>query len=245
MKQNYDKVKNSCAKFSEQIRKIKSELDVDFPWYPYDTFSNIWHLEPIVTEEADTLFIPGKKYADIGAGDGDLSFYFESLGNECDIYENATTNMNGLRGAYRMKKVLTSAVNIIQCDLDSQFDVQFRYDLIFFLGILYHLKNPFFVLEKLSKVSSYMFVSTRIARHFQANGQDVSAFPATYLLAPDELNNDATNFWIFTDAGLKRILDRTGWEMISYRTVGDTVHSNPSDMNCDERAFAFLRSRRL
>ena len=195
-----------------------------------------------MTEEADTLFIPGKKYAAIGAGDGDLSFYFESLGNECDIYENATTNMNGLRGAYRMKKILTSAVNIIQCDLDSQFDVQFRYDLIFFLGILY---NPFFVLEKLSKASSYMFVSTRIARHFQASGQDVSAIPATYLLAPEELNNDATNFWIFTDAGLKRILDRAGWEVISYRTAGDTVHSNPRDMNCDERAFAFLKSRRL
>ncbi len=241
----FDDVKNSAPSFAERLKNVKKSLRVEFPWYPYDTMANFWHIDPIVTEEFDFLFTPSKKYADIGAADGELAYYLEFLGNDCDIYDNAPTNMNGLRGANALKAALDSRVNIVQCDLDSQFDIKHQYDVLFFFGILYHLKNPLFVLEKLSSVSRFMFLSTRIARHFQANEQDVSAFPAAYLLAPDEANNDATNFWIFTDAGLKRVIDRAGWELIGYRTVGDTQHSNPQDNDRDERAFAFLRSRRL
>jgi hypothetical protein len=71
--------------------------------------------------------------------------------------------------------------------------------LVFCLGILYHLKNPLYVLERLAEVSSYLFLSTRIARQFSANGSSLAAIPAAYLLAADESNNDATNVWIFTD----------------------------------------------
>lgn len=241
----YDRLKGSVPEFKEKIENIRQNLKVDFPWYPYDTMANFWHVDPIIGNEFDFLFGPPKRYADIGAADGDLAFYLESLGNKCDIYDNGPTNMNGLRGANALKSALNSSVNIIQCDLDSQFDVSDQYDLLFFFGILYHLKNPFFVLEKLSSVSRFMFLSTRIARHFRADQPAVSAVPAAYLLGPDESNNDATNFWIFTDAGLKRLIERTGWELIGYRTVGDTRHSNPQDNDRDERAFAFLRSRRL
>jgi hypothetical protein len=64
------------------------------------------------------------------------------------------------------------------------------------------------------------------------------------LLGPDESNNDATNFWIFTAAGLRRVADRAGWDVVAMRTVGDVTHSNPQDADHDERAFALLRSRR-
>jgi tRNA (mo5U34)-methyltransferase len=245
MGKNFDEVKASSAAFSKKLKSIKSELDVRFAWYPYDTMANFLHIDKIVPEEFDFLFTPKKRYADFGAADGDLSFYLESLGNDCDIYDNGPTNMNGLRGARRMRRALNSQVNIVECDLDTQFDVSSRYDLIFVLGILYHLKNPFFVLEKLSIVSPYLLLSTKVARHFRAGGLDVSAVPAAYLVGPAELNNDPTNFWIFSEAGLQRIIDRTGWDLVGYRTVGDTIHSNPSDNDCDERAFAFLKSRRV
>jgi 2-polyprenyl-3-methyl-5-hydroxy-6-metoxy-1,4-benzoquinol methylase len=38
--------------------------------------------------------------------------------------------------------------------LDSQFTLSGeKYDAIFLLGVLYHLKNPFFVLEKLAAIA--------------------------------------------------------------------------------------------
>ena len=65
-----------------------------------------------------------------------------------------------------------------------------------------------------------------------------------YLLAPQECNNDDTNFWIFTDEGLKRIADRTGWNVVSYITVGETKCSTPADPDRDERAFCLLERKR-
>ena len=65
-----------------------------------------------------------------------------------------------------------------------------------------------------------------------------------YLLAPYESNIYATIYWIFSDAGLRRLFDRSGWEVLEIMTVGDTTASNPADQDHDERAFAILRSKK-
>jgi hypothetical protein len=85
-------------------------------------------------------------------------------------------------------------------------------------------------------------VSTRIAKQ-TADGQPLSEYPLAYLVGPQECNNDDTNFWIFSDHGLKRIIDRTGWKLLSYVTIGDTVSSTPADPERDERAFCLLEKR--
>ena len=59
------------------------------------------------------------------------------------------------------------------------------------------------------------------------------------------MNHDCTNFWIFSEAGLKRLLSRTGWEICDYMTVGDTKQSTPHTLENDERAFCLLQSRRF
>lgn len=59
-----------------------------------------------------------------------------------------------------------------------------------------------------------------------------------------ELNNCPSNYWIFTDGGPKRLIDRTGWELLHYASFGDVTDSDPVDRTKDERAFCLLRSRR-
>jgi hypothetical protein len=68
-------------------------------------------------------------------------------------------------------------------------------------------------------------------------------YPLAYLLGPQECNNDDTNFWIFSDYGLKRLVDRTGWNLLSYVTIRDTASSTPADPERDERAFCLLEKR--
>jgi hypothetical protein len=114
---------------------------------------------------------------------------------------------------------------------------------VFLLGILYHLKNPFYVLERLSKATRYMVVSTRIARHFKTGGPDESEFAAAYLVGPKEINDDSTNYWIVTSAGLTRIFDRAGWDVLKWFTVGDLKASNTQDTDHDERVYCTLGSR--
>jgi 2-polyprenyl-3-methyl-5-hydroxy-6-metoxy-1,4-benzoquinol methylase len=215
-------------------------------WYPYHTLRNIGVLEQLVARAGlDLLKLcqgPCGKIADIGGADGDLSFFFEKRGLTVDLIDNEPTNFNQLEGARLLKDALHSNVRIRKVDLDSQFTLAAeKYDAIFLLGVLYHLKNPFFVLEKLAGSARYCFLSTRIATQTD-NGQPMSQGPIAYLLGPNECNNDSTNFWIFSERGLKRLINRTGWKLLSYLTVGATANSTPADPKRDERAFCLLRS---
>ena len=216
-------------------------------WYPYRTLTNIHTLEQVCAMAGlDLLRVcrgPHGRIADIGAGDGDLAFFFEKMGFTAEIIDNEYTNFNRLQGARVLKEVMNSSVEIQSVDLDSQFALpDKKYDIVFFLGTLYHLKNPFFVLEKLARVTTRCFLSTRVAKR-TSDGQNLSPYPVAYLLAPQECNNDDTNFWIFTDEGLKRLADRTGWNVVSYVTVGETKWSTPADPDRDERAFCLLERR--
>ncbi len=215
-------------------------------WYPYHTLQNVGVLERLLADAGLDLMQlcrgPHGKIADIGAADGDLGFLLEKIGLSVDLIDNEPTNFNRLEGARILKGALDSTVTIQTVDLDSQFTLfGEKYDAIFLLGLLYHLKNPFFVLEKLAAIARYCFLSTRIARQTD-NGQQISQEPMAYLLAPQECNNDSTNFWIFSEEGLKRLINRTGWSLLSYLSIGVTANSTPADPERDERAFCLLRS---
>jgi hypothetical protein len=217
-----------------------------FTWYGYDILSNCDHLNNLLKGDNRKIFerMRNLPLADIGAADGDLGYLLETLGFDLDVIDWPATNWNGLRGAARLKELLDSKANIHPMDLDSYFEPpRSEYGIALFLGILYHLKNPFYVMDKLARHTHYAFVSTRVARRTTDGAVELANAPVAYLLAPDECNNDATNWWIFSVPGLKRLFDRAGWDIVDFITVGDTTASNPSEPNHDERAFALLRSR--
>jgi tRNA (mo5U34)-methyltransferase len=218
-------------------------------WYPYATLRNIPVLERLLAGAGlDLLELCRGKYrrvADVGAADGDLAFFLEELGFSVDLIDYEYTNFNRLNGARILKKALDSSITIRSIDLDSGSQLfEEKYDAAFLLGVLYHLKNPFFLLERLAHVTRYCFLSTRIARQ-TVDGLPLSKYPVAYLLGPEECNNDSTNFWIFSDEGLKRLIQRAGWNILAYTTIGDTSSSTPGDPNHDERAFCVLRSNAI
>lgn len=67
--------------------------------------------------------------------------------------------------------------------------------------------------------------------------------PVAYLLDRFECNGDDTNFWIFSECGLRRLLERTGWDVCDSAATGCRFKSNPRDGERDERYFCMLRSR--
>jgi hypothetical protein len=214
-------------------------------WYPYRTLWSVGVLERLSADAGLNLLQVCRgqygKVADIGAADGDLAFFLENQGLSVDVIDNEATNFNRFLGVRILKDALNSSVTIRSVDLDSQFDLPSKkYDAIFLLGTLYHLKNPFFVLEKLAQMTRYCFASTRIAKQ-TTDGHLLSPYPVAYLLGPEECDGDITNVWIFSDECLKRLIDRTGWRLLSHLTVGDTMNSTPTDPGRDERAFVFLQ----
>ena len=218
-------------------------------WYPYATLRNLPVLDRLLAGVGlDLLELCRGTYgrvADVGAADGDLAFFLEELGFSVDVVDNEYTNFNKLEGARILKKALNSSVTIDSIDLDSRSQLFTQsYDAVFLLGTLYHLRNPFYILERLAQVTRYCFLSTRIA-HQTADGLPLSKYPVAYLLGPEECNNDSTNFWIFSDEGLKQLLHRTGWSILAYTAIGDTINSTPGDPNHDERAFCVLKSNAI
>jgi tRNA (mo5U34)-methyltransferase len=218
-------------------------------WYPYATLRNLPVLERLLAGAGlDLLELSRGRYgriADIGAADGDLAFFLEELGFSVDVVDNEYTNFNNLEGARILKEALNSSVTIRSTDLDSRSQLfTQRYDAAFFLGVLYHLKNPFYTLERLARVTRCCFLSTRIARQ-TADGLPLSKHPVAYLLGPEECNNDSTNFWIFSNEGLKQLLHRTGWSILAHTRIGDTSNSTPADPNHDERVFCVLKSNAI
>jgi tRNA (mo5U34)-methyltransferase len=236
-------LRDAAKAFGKRLDAIKREVGPDFPWYPYGSLANFAHLQPILAQHPLDALIAGGPVLDIGAADGEVALFLESLGHAVDIVDHAPTNFNGLRGARLLVEHQRSSISIHDVDLDSYFNLPpGAFNLLFFLGILYHLKNPFYVLERLAKVARHLLLSTRVAK-FAPDGRPIRDISVAYLLGPTESNNDATNFWIFSEAGLRQLFHRTGWEVVSYRTVGDTVASDPARNDHDERAFTLLRSR--
>lgn len=244
----YPEMLDRAAQWQQRLLSAKSEPPTaDRSWYAYDILSNLWHLQHLVDQLPEStldLFREGR-VADIGAADGDLSYFLEHLGLTVDLIDWPATNWNGLEGARALGQRLGSRnVSIHEVDLDTQFRLPTeRYDLVFFLGILYHLKNPFYILEKLATHSRFCFLSTRIARQTADRRLDLEQAPVAYLLDPEECNNDATNFWIFSAPGLIRLAERSGWHVRATYRVGDTEQSDPSSEEHDERMFLALESR--
>lgn len=158
---------------------------------------------------------------DMGAGDGDLSFLLESLGVKVHAIDHPAINYNRMSGIHTAKEALHSSVDIQTLDLDSQFALAERvYGLVLLFGVLYHLKNPFYVMEALARQSEYCLMSTRIARVSPDRSVRFESLPVAYLVGERETNNDPTNFWIFTEPGLRRLLERAGWEVLDFTTTG-------------------------
>jgi tRNA (mo5U34)-methyltransferase len=234
--------------FRSFLEAARREIGDEIPWYLYDILGNVAQIDALLHGENRDLgrLAAGRPVADIGGADGDLAFMLEAkAGWQVDLIDTAATNMNGLRGARALRDHLRSRVQIEDIDLDTQFQLPHeRYGLVCLLGILYHLQNPFYVLRQLAEHADYCLLSTRVARVAGEHRTLVADLPIAYLVSPTETNNDATNYWMFSPAGLDRILARTGWAVLERLSAGDVVASDPSSPDHDERTFMLLRSAR-
>ena len=233
-----------ALQFEGRLAAAKSTPPSDtFQWYPFNTIGSLALLAPLL-EDNFAEFQAGLcgKMLDIGCGDGDLSYLFASMGCRVTAVDLPISNFNWMTGVRALGERLELQVDIREMDLDSQFALEDGpYGLALFLGILYHLKNPFGVLETLAQKAVYCLLSTRIAARSMA-GIPIQDEPLAYLLDSREANNDPTNYWIFSQQGLLRLAKRAGWKVLGWRSVGCTTDSNPADSDADERLFVFLRS---
>src|SRR2546423_626993 len=119
-------VAEAAAIFRDRLEGIEiSSRSPAFDWYPYNTFGVFPVLSPILREERrDLLALAGAgPVLDIGCADGDLAFFFESLGCRALAIDNPATSYNRTLGFSTLRSALRSAVEFEVCDIDAGLDL--------------------------------------------------------------------------------------------------------------------------
>lgn len=218
--------------FEERLLSIKRRVKPEpFDWYPFDSMANITHLEALLPNGLDSVLelAADEPVADIGTGDGDMAFLLESLGCSVTAVDWPGTNANGMFGLALLRRELGSSVAVREIEIDEQFRLDGeRFGLVLSLGLLYHLKNPYYFLEKIAVHARHCLLSTSILPVGKATGA------VAYLAGDSEFHNDPTNFWFFSEPGILRLLDRCGWDVLATRIRGDGK---------DQRFFCLAGSR--
>ena len=110
-------------KFREKFEKTKRLLQPQaFSWYPYDCFANLFFVQRLLNDAGLSLenVIGPEPVLDLGAADGALSFFLESLGHEIHACDYFGTNIN------RMQGIRTIAAERISIRLSDVRDVSCR-----------------------------------------------------------------------------------------------------------------------
>jgi hypothetical protein len=237
-----------ALEFQELLKRAKAEIELEPPgWYPWDSFGTLTLLDGLLTGRRrwPVALAGSDPVLDIGCGDGDLAFLFETLGCRVCAVDCPPANYNRMRGVDALKTALQSSVRIEALDVDRDFRLPVRRcGLALMLGVLYHLKNPLGVLESLAAQAHYCLLSTAVTRFAPDRQIDVSATPAAFLAGRDGLRGDETNYWIFSETGLRTLVDRAGWEVRDWMVSRD-AGSILWGTQADERVFCLLESRAL
>ncbi len=235
---------NRSRTFRDSLSGAKQTPPSAFDWYPYDTMASLDHLSPLLQQHFPLFAraLQSGPVLDVGCGDGDLSCFFASFGSSVTAIDNPPTNYNWMNGVRDLRERLSLPLEIEERDVDTQFSLgDSSYGLTLLFGTLYHLKNPYYVLETLAKHSRYCVLSTRIASVTPSKTR-IEKEPLAYLLDDREANDDASNYWIFSPAGLLRLAKRSGWKVVGHVLTNSKRRPNPVDPDADSRMFLFLRS---
>jgi SAM-dependent methyltransferase len=229
----------------EKLAEVKARRAPPEPgWYPWDSFGTVVLLDQLLTGRYRWFdpMIGADPVLDVGCGDGALSLVFSSLGFRVSAVDNRRSNYNEMRGVAALNAALGSKVRIAEMDIDREWRLPVkRCGLALFLGVLYHLKNPLGVLEALGERARYCLLSTAVTRFAPGESRDISGMPAAFLAGRDGLRGDETNYWIFTEGGLRNVVERAGWEVCCWlplRDEGSVLWGSQKD----ERVLCLLRS---
>lgn len=176
------------------------------------------------SSKRQTLNLPenlqGKTVLDIGAWDGFFSFECERRGAKrvlaTDSFSWNSLNWGTKAGFELARKALNSKVEDMDIDvLELSPEKTGTFDLVLFLGVLYHMRDPLLALEKVFSVTKKMLILETHADMLWCKR------PAAAFYPDDELNNDPTNWWGPNPSAIMSMLKSVGFKKIKM------VHKTP------------------
>jgi tRNA (mo5U34)-methyltransferase len=147
----------------------------------------------------------GKRVLDIGAYDGYFSFEAERRGASYVLaYDHLPPNQSGFSLAHRLLQ--SSVEHRLGSVYDLNPETVGTFDVVLFLGVIYHLRSPLLALERIHSVcNEVMYLESQISPPIAGAPYVAQFFPG------DQLNADPTNWWAPTRTCLEAWITSHGF----------------------------------
>jgi tRNA (mo5U34)-methyltransferase len=179
--------------------------------------------------------LSGRSVLDIGAWDGFFSFEAERRGAArvvaTDYYAWHGVGWGtgqGKAGFELARTALGSRVEDVDLDvMDLSGDQVGAFDVVLFLGVLYHLRNPLLALERVASVTKGLLILETVVDMVGVRRPVAAFYPGR------ELNGDPTNWWgpnpsaviaMLRSVGFTRVEQVTPTRSVLFRAARATSH---------------------
>jgi tRNA (mo5U34)-methyltransferase len=202
----------------QDIEKVKAEI-ADVNWYHRIDLG-----DGIITPGVDDtpsrmapLELPsdlsGKSVLDIGAWDGVFTFEAERRGASrvlaTDSYCWSGEGWGTKEGFLTASRILGSQADDLEIDvMDLSPERVGTFDLVLFVGVLYHLRHPLLALERVASVTGDQLIFDSHTAKVEDPDPVMLFYPGT------ELNDDPTNWWGANPPAVEAMLRDVGFRRI-------------------------------
>lgn len=157
--------------------------------------------------------LEGLSVLDIGAWDGFFSFECERRGASrvvaADYFSWHGSGWGSKAGFTLARQALGSKVEDLDIDVTELTPERVgTFDLVLFLGVLYHLRHPLLALERVASVAHDRLILETVVDLVGMNRPAMAFYPA------QELNNDPTNWWGPNAPAVHGMLHSVGFERV-------------------------------
>jgi len=182
----------------------------------------------------------GKRVLDVGTRDGFFAFECERLGAEVVAVDYADMDLTGFGAA---RKIYGSRVEYVQANVyDLDPGRLGTFDVVLFLGVLYHLRHPLLALDRLRPLCRELLIveslvcDARVFTGFET-GQPLAELaprlagvPIAQFLPVERFHADATNKWVPNVACLRALIEDAMFDPGPAHAWGDRalVHARPA-----------------
>jgi tRNA (mo5U34)-methyltransferase len=183
----------------------------------------------------------GKRVLDMGTRDGYFAFECERLGAEVVAVDYSEMELTGFAAA---KQIYGSQVRYVQANIYDLSPEQLgTFDVVLFLGVLYHLRHPLLALDRLRALCRELLIleslacDARVFTGFETGrplaelAPGLTDVPLAQFLPVGRFHSDSTNKWVPNVACLLALLEDSLFVPEPARVWGDRalIHARPVD----------------
>lgn len=154
--------------------------------------------------------LAGKSVLDVGAWDGYFSFAAERLGAERVVALDSVIWRNVSKEPFEIaRKRLRSNVEDVELEvLDISPETVGMFDVVLFLGVLYHMRDPMAALEAVASVTNDLLVVETFTDMMWSRRKAVAFYPGKYL------GGDHSNWWGPNPAAAVAMVEEFGFKEV-------------------------------